>query len=1158
MSQPHYVPLHVHTEFSLLDGAMRLKEYIAFAKEQGWKAVAITDHGNVFGAVKFFQLAEKAGIKPILGVEQYFVPDVLAPNSVEKKYYHVTIIVKNQVGYQNLCRLMSFAYKKGFYFKPRVDFRALEENSEGLILLSGCLGGLISQHLLENNVIEAEKAAQRFISIVGKENFFLEVMPADHATEQGAAEQKMVNKRIFALAEKLGVKVVATGDSHYLLPSHNFAHEVMLAVGTKNLLTDSNRFSFKDFKGHLKTTEEMLAAFPGKEEAVWTSGQIADLCDFKFKFGELFFPQYNIPEGFTQETYFEKLCKDGLERLFLQEIVPASDRAKYEARLVEEIALISKMGFIGYFLVVGDFIAWAKANDIPVGPGRGSAAGSLVAWALQITNIDPVKYNLLFERFLNPERVSMPDVDIDFCIFGRELVINYVKQKYGYDCVCQIITFGTMAAKGVVKDVARVLGFSFADSQAITDLISDQLKITLKDAVKQEPLLAKMIEDNPKVKELFDVCFVLEGVTRHASKHAAGVVISPKPLEDVVPLYIPPKTTDLVTQYAMTELEAVGFLKMDFLGLKNLTVIDRTVRAVEKRYGVKINLDKIPMDDQATFKTLSLGKTAGVFQFEGSGVTEVLVKLQPDKFEDLIAVNALYRPGPLGSGMVDDFIDGRHGKKESQYMFPELEPVLSETYGVIVYQEQVMKVASVIAGYSLGGADILRRAMGKKKPEEMAKQKTIFVEGAQRLGFDTEKAEKLFDLMAYFAGYGFNKSHSAAYALIAYHTAYLKTHYPKEFIAATLSFETSDPDKLTEYLQKAKEMNVKVMPPSVNRSEAEFVAIDEGVLFGLSGVKGLGEACLNEILEQRNQKPFTSLLDFCKRVNLRTANKRVLENLIYSGAMDDLAGNRAQKLAKLDKIIELVHLEKEKAGQVGLFASSMVTSSVNGSSDLQDIVFDALEELPLAERLDKEKETLGFYLSSHPLEACRPEIALFEAGGYMFQDPGQSVGKKICVLGLIVACKAISTKTGKNMAFVMIEDVYKNRIEIVAFSALYEKCSLFLQVGATIFVTGVLEQAAELLKIKAEKVLSYNDLFNTKVSGYGIRLYLRPLTEQDEHLIKQLAASLGDGNSDIRIMYAENHANIQLLYGKKVLLSNILDKRFLFEIGLIQKIEAFE
>ncbi len=1154
----HYVPLHVHTEFSLLDGAIRLKDYLAFAKEQGWKAVAITDHGNVFGAVKFFQLAEKAGIKPILGIEMYFVPDVKAPNTVEKKYFHLTILVKNQIGYRNLCRLIAFAYKQGFYFKPRVDFKALRENCEGLIFLSGCLGGLVSQHILENNLALAEQSAKEFIDIVGQENFFFEVMPADHSSEQGSLEQRMVNEKIFSLASSLGVGVVATPDSHYLLPQHNFAHEVMLSVGTKNLLTDANRFSFKDFRGHLKTTAEMLAAFPGHEDVVWTSGQIAEMCDFKFKFGELFFPQFQIPEGFTEESYFEFLCKQGLQKLFESGLVLESDRDLYESRLEIEVSLISKMGFIGYFLVVGDFIDWAKKNGIPVGPGRGSAAGSLVAWALQITNIDPVKYQLLFERFLNPERVSMPDVDIDFCIFGRELVINYVKEKYGYDCVCQIITFGTMAAKGVVKDVSRVLGFPFAESQAITDLITDQLKISLKDAISQEPLLAKMIEDNPKVKELFDVCFVLEGITRHASKHAAGVVISPQPLQDVVPLYIPSKTTDLVTQYAMSELEAVGFLKMDFLGLKNLTVIDRTVKAVSSRYGINLDLDKIPMDDKATFKILSQGKTAGVFQFEGSGVTDVLVKLQPDKFEDLIAVNALYRPGPLGSGMVDDFIDGRHGKKEPQYLFPELKPVLQETYGVIVYQEQVMKIASVIAGYSLGGADLLRRAMGKKKPEEMAKQKSIFLAGAEKLGFDSQKADKLFELMAYFAGYGFNKSHSAAYALIAYHTAYLKAHYPKEFVAATLSFETSDPDKLTEYLHKAKEMDVKIFPPCVNRSSAEFVAVDEGVLFGLSGVKGLGEACLHEILEQRQKQPFSSLMDFCRRVNLRTANKRVLENLIYSGAMDSLPGNRAQKLAKLDKIIEQVHQEKEKVGQVGLFSSlSSAGFGQQGSKSSDDFIFDDIDEMPLAEKLVKEKETLGFYLSSHPLEEFKPLISCFEASGIMCQALEKVVGKKCFILGMVVSCKQISTKTGKNMAFVMLEDCYKNRVEVVVFSGLFVNVSDLLIEGGFLLVSGILEKSADIFKLKADKVLKKEDILNTKVSGFGLQIFLKSDLILTEPVVRHFSEYFEDGFTQIRLNYLENEKVLRLIPDKMFDFNHKLLTNFLSETSLVQKIDVY-
>lgn len=1143
-----YVPLHLHTEYSLLDGAIRLKDYLSFAKKAGWTSLAITDHGNVFGAVKFFQQASKAGIKPILGAEMYFIPDASAPNLASRKYYHLTLLVKDQEGYANLCRLMAFSYQKGFYFKPRIDFEILRQNSKGLILLSGCLGGLVAQNLLENKIEEARENAAKFLEIMGQGNFFLEVMPADSEGKEND-ERDLVNQRTFDLAADLGLECVATPDSHFLLPEHHNAHEVMLCIGTKNLITDKDRFSFGDFKGHLKTTEEMLAAFPGREEVVWKSGEIADQCTFSFKFGELFFPQYQIPENYTQDSYFEYLCWQGLESIFQKGLVAEEDKQKYKDRLSLEVDLICKMGFVGYFLVVGDFIAWAKKNDIPVGPGRGSAAGSLVAWSLQITNIDPVKYNLLFERFLNPERVSMPDIDIDFCIFGREHVINYVKEKYGQDCVCQIITFGTMAAKGVIKDVARTLGLSFADSQAITDLIPEQLKISLKEAIEQEPLLQNMIESNPKVKEIFEIGFVLEGVTRHASKHAAGVVISPQPLKDVIPLYIPPKTNDLVTQYAMSELEAVGFLKMDFLGLKNLTVIDRTVKSVKRRLGICIDLDTLPVDDEDAFKILGQGKTAGIFQFEGSGVTEVLVKLQPEKFEDLIAVNALYRPGPLGSGMVDHFIEGRHGKREPTYLFEELRPVLSETYGVIVYQEQVMKIASVIAGYTLGGADLLRRAMGKKKPEEMAKQKSVFLEGSAAKNFDQEKADKLFELMAYFAGYGFNKSHSAAYALIAYQTAYLKAHYPKDFVAAILSFETSDPDKLQEYLQKAREVDVKIFPPNINSSDIEFTAVEDGVLFGLSGIKNVGGACLDEILKQRTTGPFVSLLDFCRRVNTRIANKRVLESLIYSGAMDCLPGNRAQKLAKVNQIISKVNAEKEakNTGQMDIFSSG----STKDATYVDDVSYDPIEEMPLKDLLDKEKEALGFYLSAHPLDEARFEIDLLEKSNLASADHEQFIGKKFFLIGSCVSKKVITTKAGQQMAFVNFEDRYGKVYEVPIFPALFKKEGDAIVEGKIFLIIGVLAKTGDLFKIKPDVLIEFSKFWDSDKSNIALTAYFKKGSEKealsifpepDETSLTKLIVFCEENLRKIKII-ANQKCNIKRI-------KNFADKNSLINFGI--------
>lgn len=1116
-----YSPLHVHTEFSLLDGAIKLKDYFEFAKKEGWKSIAITDHGNIFGAVKFFQLAKKYNIKPILGAEMYFTPDVNTKVNAEKKYNHMTILVQNEIGYKNLCRLFSFAYKKGFYFKPRIDFESLKANNQGLVVLSGCLGGYIPGQFERNNPEEAKRATEWFIDVFGPERFFIEVMPED------TPEQKIANEKLFALASEYGLKTAATPDSHYLYPEHHQAHETMLSVGTKNLLTDEKRFTFGDFKGHLKTTQEMLSAFPSNPEAVWNTGEIAKTCNFEFTFGKLFFPKFEIPEQQTEESFFLESCRQGLQDLFDRKLIDQNLKEQYFQRLKIETDLICKMGFVGYFLVVSDFIKWAKKNGIPVGPGRGSAAGSLVAWALQITNIDPIKYNLLFERFLNPERITMPDVDIDFDIQGRERVIEYVKEKYGYDAVCQIITFGTMMAKGVIKDVARTWGFSFADSQAITDLIPDQLKITLDQAVEQEPQLAQMIKSNEKIKKLFETCKILEGLTRHASKHAAGVVISPEPLENVLPLYIPSKSNELVTQYAMTELEAVGFLKMDFLGLKNLTVIKRTVDAVKKNYGTTIDLDALPLDDKATFDNISQGNTAGVFQFEGSGVTEIMVKLKPNKFEDLIAVNALYRPGPLGSGMVDDFIAGRHGTKEPSYMFEELRPVLEETYGVIVYQEQVMKIASVIAGYSLGSADILRRAMGKKKAEVMAEQKEKFVKGAAEKNFDKLKAGKLFDLMAYFAGYGFNKSHSAAYALIAYQTAYLKTHYPNEFTAATLTFETNDPDKLQEYLVKASESGIKIIMPDINKSEIEFYGNKDGILFGLKGIKNLGATCLEKIVQERTEKgPFKSLYDFCFRIGSRHANKRVVESLIYSGAMDNLSGNRAQKINKLESIIAQAQTNKEaeSRGQTGIFA--LKKSSFD--SNLQEIEFENIKDFSDEKKLEKEKEVVGFYLSSHPLDPYK-KIAKWIGCEDLSKKYDNSINDKIVLsIGVLENLKTITTKKGDRMAFAQLR-TQTGSCEIVIFNKTFLKTEEILEIGKIFIVTGQAESSGNKLKIKARTIKDIDSFINQK--NFEIRIKLDSDFNQSQ--ISHFAQSLTQGEDELSILVSENNKVIKIKPSKK-------------------------
>jgi DNA polymerase-3 subunit alpha len=1122
MTNKHFTHLHLHTEFSLLDGAIRINDLVKHAKQQEWKAVGISDHGNIFGAVKFFQAAKKEGIKPVLGIEMYFTPDINV-RSLQDKYCHLILIVQNRQGYKNLCKMMAIAYKEGYYFKPRIDYATLEKYSEGLIASTACLGGHIPELLRSGNIQEAKERTLWFKDVFGKDRFYYELSPADQV------EQKELNTLLTQYGKEWDVPLIGTSDAHYLLEQDREAHEVMLAIQTKATIDDPKRFSFGDCRVFVRSAEQMLQAFPQSPEAVWNTGHIADMCEFDFEFGKLHFPQFPIPAKHTKETYFESLCKEGLERLKQLGIIPQDRYLEYDQRLQLEIDLIIKMGFVGYFLVVSDFIKWAKQQEIPVGAGRGSAAGSLVAWAMQITNIDPITYNLLFERFLNPERVSMPDIDIDFCIERREEVINYVKDKYGHDCVCQIITFGTMMAKGVIKDVARTLGFPFQDANAITDLIPEQLKITLTEAIEQEPRLKQLIDSNPQVKHLFAICLKLEGLTRHASKHAAGVVISPEPLADCLPLYVPPKTTDLVSQYAMTELEAVGFLKMDFLGLQNLTVIQRALVAIKRNHGISIDLDRLPLNDPKTFALLQKGCTKGVFQFESEGIGEVLRKLQPDKFEDLIAVNALYRPGPLGSGMVDDYIERRHGRKPTTYAFPQLEPILAETYGVIVYQEQVMKIASAIGGYSLGGADLLRRAMGKKKAEEMAKQRVTFTQGAAANGFDTKKAGELFDLMEYFAGYGFNKSHSAAYALIAYHTAYLKANYPYEFMAAVVTFETDNPDNLTKYLQEIHDMGLETTPPNINKSRAEFEAVNGSIVFGLQGIKNVGKAALESILAEREKEPFSDLLSFCKRVDLRVVNKRVIESLICAGAMDMFPGNRAQKTAELDTVIDLAQQEKEAArtGQMGLFG---LLAPTEDNAQPSNFMFKPLPEWSDKEKLEKEKEVAGFYLSSHPLKAY-PLVAMLEHRSFkqaleLLQNVNSIKEPLVTCIGLMQSKKEITTKKGDRMAFLHMEDL-SGGAEIIVFPSTFAKSEHFFKEFSVFIVQGALDITAQTnCKIKANKLIPIELALQDPALVKTITLRLPAVITAE--LLSEVKQTLPPGNTPLYFSFTENNQGLLL------------------------------
>jgi DNA polymerase III subunit alpha len=1123
----HFTHLHLHTEFSLLDGAISLDRLVQFGQEQKLKALAMTDHGNIFGAVKFFQKCKKAGIKPVLGMEAYFTDDVNV-KEVDKKYNHLILLVQNQQGYKNLCKLISFAYQDGFYFKPRIDYNALKKYSDGLIVTTACLGGPIPQLLKQGKEREAHERIDWFLDVFGRERFYLEVQPDEQD------EQKVLNQKLFDISAQRNIELVAAGDCHYPALSDHEAHEVFLAIQTHSKIDDPDRFSFGECRAYMRTAEEMLACFKGHEQAVWNTGRIADLCTFDFETGKLFFPQCPVPTQVTPEDHFKYLSQEGLEKLIINELIPAQEREQYQERLNEEVNLITNMGFVGYFLIVSDFIRWAKRNDIPVGPGRGSAAGSLVAWCLEITHIDPIKYNLLFERFLNPERVSMPDIDIDFCIEGREKVIEYIKSTYGHEKVCQIITFGTLMAKGVIKDVARTLGLPFEDANALTDLIPDQLKITLEEAQEQEPDLKELIQANPKVAKIFDLAKRLEGLTRHASKHAAGIVISPEPVDEVLPVYIPPKTNELVTQYAMTELESIGFLKIDLLGLKNLTLIDRTIKAIAHNHEIVLDINKIPLDDDKTFILIRAGQTSGVFQLESDGLKDVLRRLQPDKFEDIIAVNALYRPGPLGSGMVDDFIERRHGRQKITYLFDVLEPILKETYGVIVYQEQVMKIASVIAGYTLGQSDILRRAMGKKKAEVMAEQRALFMEGATRNQFDAKKAGDLFDLMAFFAGYGFNKSHSAAYAMIAYQTAYLKANYPAEFMAGLISLEATNTEKMVFYLSEARSMNLPIMPPDINKSQVDFTVHKGALLFGLQGIKNVGMTSLENILTERAKKPFVDFFDFCVRIDLRTSNKRVLENLIFSGAFDTMPGNRAQKYAELTKIIDCATEKKkyERTGQIQLFS---VVKNMSDSSAPEFYAYQALPDWTDKEKLEKEKEVIGFYLSAHPLDHYKKQVSIIKT--YTFDESLALVNRPeiqkseqeplVVVFGLLKSHKVIMTKKGDKMAFVQLED-YHSSAEIIVFPKLFAQVHHWLSSHTVFIVKGNLDLASgQVCKIKAQHLVPIESVFDHWPLITALTIALPD--DCNESLVKEIADVLKRGKTSLRLIFNEDNKDMQLV-----------------------------
>ncbi len=1121
-----FTHLHLHTDYSLLDGACDVDKLAAHLKSIGQTAAAMTDHGNIYGAVHFFDAMKKKDIKPILGCELY-LSETADHRDLSGGYKHFLVLAENETGYRNLVRLTSEAALHGFYRKPRVSKDFLAKHTEGLIGFSGCLAGEVNQHLMANKYDEAKRTAGQFEEMFGKGNFFLEVQ--DH----GLAPDKGVCEALYKMEHELNIPVIATNDSHYVAADDSRAHEILLCVQTAGSMNDPNRFKFDTQEFYIKSAEEMQRTFSEHPEVCSRTMQFVDRCNLKLSKVDNPFPEFPVPEGHTLESYFEQVCREGLRKRLDTAVAHLRERgllkktlADYEARLNRELDCIKQMKFPGYFMIVWDFIRYAREQGIPVGPGRGSAAGSLVAYVMEITDIDPLQNELLFERFLNPERISMPDIDIDFCMNRRGEVIEYVKRKYGSDQVAQIITFNTMAAKAAIKDVGRALEMPYGEVDRIAKMIPATIGITIDQALKDNGPLAAAYDADPKIKELIDTAMRLEGLVRGAGVHAAGVVIAPKPLTELVPVT---RTKDeaIVTSYDMKAVEKMGLLKMDFLGLTTLTVIDDCLKLIKSTTGEDVDMATVPLDDATTYEQVfHRALTSGVFQFESGGMRDVLRRYKPSTVEDLTALNALYRPGPIQGGMIDDFIERKWGRRAVAYELPELEVILHETLGVIVYQEQVMQISNVLAGYSLGDADLLRRAMGKKDAAEMDKQRERFMSGAAANKHPKDTAGKIFDLMAQFAGYGFNKSHSAAYALLAYHTAWLKTHYPVEFMAALLTSETSKPENVVKYISECREMNIAVVPPNVQVSDANFTPIttDKGkaIGFGLAAIKNVGHNAIESIIAARTAlqaagKPgFASLWEFCEKVDLSRLNKRVLESLIKAGAMDAF-GQRAQVTAALDKAMERAQKAQrdEASGQHGLFGifDSDITPAASSEDSLPSV-----PEWDEHTRLQNEKEVLGFFVSGHPLDKYREKLRNMKVvdtatAVEMKPEPqtfrrgrNEEPQNEIAIAGVITGLKvAKSKRSGEMYAQASLEDTV-GKIELIAFPQSYEKLAEKLKIDVPVLVKGVLrgeEDSAPKLAISSIQALE--DVKLKLPDALRIKV---PLHNPDTALLEKLHAIL--------------------------------------------------
>lgn len=1101
--QTSFVHLHNHTEFSLLDGALPIADLVAGAKEKGMWALAITDHGNMYGVVDFYKAAKAAGIKPILGCEVYVAPESRhIKQGRDDASYHLVLLAEDDCGYKNLMRLVTLGHREGFYYKPRVDKELLRQHHEGLICLSACLAGQIPSLLLQGNQEGAKELALEYADIFGRDNFFLELQ--DH----GFLEQKTVNRGLVAISEQTGIPLVATNDLHYLAQEDAEAHDVLLCIQTAKHVDDEERMRFGSDQFYLKSEQEMAELFAWRPDALANTAAIARRCDVTLEFGTYHLPDYPVPPGHTEASWLRELCRQKLPARYPEPTPQILERVDYE------LSVIEKMGYPSYFLIVWDFCDFAHQNGIPVGPGRGSGAGSIVAYILGITDIDPLPYNLLFERFLNPERVSMPDFDIDFCYERRGEVIDYVTEKYGRERVAQIITFGTMAARAVVRDVGRALDLSYAETDRIAKLIPNELKMTIDKALEQEPLLKKLTAEDERVAKLIRIARKLEGLARHASTHAAGVVIAKEDLVNYVPLQGNDQE-GLTTQLPMTTLEELGLLKMDFLGLRTLTILKNATDMIRANRGVEIELNKIPRSDQLTFELLTSANTLAVFQLESEGMRRVLTDLQPTVFEDIIALVALFRPGPMEQ--IPTFIASKHGQIPVSYPHPLLEPILKETYGVMVYQEQIVMAASALAGFSLGQADLLRRAIGKKKMKEMKEQRKAFVSGCLKNGLEKKQAEEIYDLIVKFADYGFNKSHSAAYGLVAYYTAYFKAHYPVEFMAATLGNSMGNTEKVAQYIDHCRRLGIELLPPDINKSEQDFTVEGDKIRFGLGAVKNLGTAAVAELLaERRESGAFASLADFCIRMNGR-CNKRMLENMIKGGCLDSLPGHRGQKLAAMDSLVAAaVRVNKQRStGQLDIFD---VLGEPGPEAELPP-----LQPLPRSQQLKGEREALGVYLSGHPLDDYEELLAALNVAPIPSLE-GIQEGSTVTVAGMVATLKTIITAKGVRVGYMTLEDQYAT-LEVTIFERVLNESKELLTSDEPLLVTGSLE-----LSVQDEPKLRAERIVKLEAPTASRKLYLKICTGVDRDCVNRALYTLGLWPGDTPVyMYFEKNKALRLM-----------------------------